>query len=312
MTSDPSSRTGVVLIVDDEPTNLRALADLLRHDYAIRIATNGRKTLELAAAEDPPDLILLDIEMPDMTGYEVCRRLKSDERTSGIPVIFVTARNRIEDQELGFNLGAVDYIAKPFHPTIVRARVRNHMNLKIKTDLLEKLSMQDGLTDIPNRRRFDERLVEEWARASRNGQPLSLAMMDIDHFKPYNDHYGHGAGDECLRRVARALQASVSRPPDFVARYGGEEFVALMPDTDGNGARHVAERLRRTIEALAIPHQHSKTAAIVTLSIGVATRPTACRETDRQRLLELADQALYRAKQHGRNQTCLAQLSDPI
>lgn len=294
-----------VLIVDDEPTNVRALAELLRGDYRIQVATNGAKTLELAAAPTPPDLILLDIEMPDLSGFEVCRRLKNDERTSAIPVIFVTARNRVEDEELGFNLGAVDYIAKPFFPTIVRARVRNHVNLKIKTDLLEKLSLRDGLTDIPNRRSFNDRFAEEWARGTRKQEPLSLAMMDIDHFKRFNDRFGHGAGDECLRRVARALAGVLARPADFVARYGGEEFVVLLPDTQPPGALTVAGQLRQAVEDLAIPHADGTSFPVVTLSIGLATRGVGDAISAEQ-LLKAADQALYAAKAGGRNRVCTA------
>lgn len=308
MSAEDAPEPARILIVDDEPTNVRALAELLRHDYRIQVATNGTKTLELAAAAAPPDLILLDIEMPDLSGFEVCRRLKNDERTSAIPVIFVTARNRMEDEELGFNLGAADYIAKPFFPTIVRARVRNHVNLKIKTDLLEKLSLRDGLTDIPNRRSFNERLAEEWARATRKQEPLSLAMMDIDHFKRYNDHFGHGAGDDCLRRVARALPGVLSRPADFVARYGGEEFVVLLPDTEPAGALAIAEQLRQVVEALAIPHAAGTSYPMVTLSIGVATRPPGTDITGEQ-LLKAADEALYQAKAQGRNRACQSSTS---
>jgi diguanylate cyclase (GGDEF)-like protein len=291
-----------VLIVDDQPANLMVLSKLLKEDYHILVANNGSKALEIAAGDNPPHLILLDIEMPGMDGYEVCRRLKTDDSTSGIALIFVSARDTVEDEEKGFRMGAVDYISKPFHPAIVRARVRNHINLKINSDLLEKLSKQDSLTDIPNRRNFEERLDREWSRASRNGQPLTLVMMDIDHFKNYNDHYGHGAGDECLRRVARILKKSLSRPMDVVARYGGEEFVALLPDTDEAGARHVAEQLRAAIEAAAIPHGHSATAPVVTLSVGVATHSRSNAKNNAKQLQQAADQALYRAKGQGRNQ----------
>ena len=291
-----------ILIVDDQPANLMVLSKLLKEDYHILVANNGPKALEIAAGDNPPHLMLLDIEMPGMDGYEVCRRLKTDDRTSGIALIFVSARDTVEDEEKGFRMGAVDYISKPFHPAIVRARVRNHIHLKINSDLLEKLSKQDSLTDIPNRRNFEECLDREWGRSARNGLPLSLAMMDIDHFKNFNDHYGHGAGDECLRRVARILKKSLSRPMDVVARYGGEEFVTLLPDTDEAGARHVAEHLRAAIEEAAIPHGHSATAPVVTLSVGVATHSRANAKNNAKQLQQAADQALYLAKGQGRNQ----------
>ncbi|NCC94200.1 MAG: diguanylate cyclase, partial [Opitutae bacterium] len=173
--------------------------------------------------------------------------------------------------------------------------------LKIKTDLLEKLSLEDGLTGIPNRRHFDERSQLEWKRAIRSGLPLALVMMDIDHFKLYNDHYGHGAGDECLRRIAQLLFTYGTRPLDLVARYGGEEFVVLMPETAMDGALHLAEQMRLAVERLAIPHDFSSVAKVVTLSVGVAIHGRESTKTDLQHLQTCADQALYQAKHQGRN-----------
>ncbi|MFO7803928.1 MAG: diguanylate cyclase [Desulfovermiculus sp.] len=302
MTQQTAQEKQAVLIVDDQPANIHVLGKLIKDDYKILAATSGAKALEIANSENKPDLILLDIMMPEMDGYEVCRRLKANERTNSIPVIFVTARDSPEDEEMGLNLGAVDYISKPFRPTIVRVRVKNHMNLKIKTDMLEKLSLQDGLTNIPNRRFFTQSLDREWARAMRNSLPLSLVMMDIDNFKPYNDNYGHGAGDECLQRVARALNNPLKRPMDLVARYGGEEFVALLPETDVQGAMHAAQGMRAAVEALAIPHEYSQTASVVTMSMGVATHAPNTPQEDAEGLLKAADRALYRSKEKGRNQ----------
>nr|WP_139064047.1 PleD family two-component system response regulator [Thiorhodospira sibirica] len=290
-----------VLVVDDQPTNVQALAKLLKDEYRVQVATSGSKALDIANQEQPPDLILLDIEMPEMDGYEVCRALKSDSRTNRIPVIFVTARDAVEDEELGFRLGAVDYVSKPFHPAIVRARVRNHMRLKIKTDLLEKLAMLDGLTGIPNRRYLNERMNHEWQRAIRESRPLSLVMMDIDYFKPYNDQYGHGAGDDCLGKVAKALQGAITRPADLVARYGGEEFSALLPETDTTGALHVATRFQEAIAALQLPHAYSSVSSFITLSIGVVTLIPTVDTGAAQKLFDLADEALYESKNHGRN-----------
>ena len=152
MNTIESQKTGCVLIIDDQPENIHVLANILQEHYDVQAATNGAKALEIASGKNPPDLILLDIVMPDMDGYEVCRRLKADERTRDIPVIFVTVKNSVEDEAYGFNLGAVDYISKPFQPAVVRVRVQNHMNLKLKAEMLEKLSLLDGLTNIPNRR----------------------------------------------------------------------------------------------------------------------------------------------------------------
>lgn len=290
-----------VLIVDDQPSNIQALGNLISGDYHILTATTGAKAIEIANSKPRPDLILLDVVMAGMDGYEVCHRLKTDENTNSIPVIFVTARDSTEDEEKGFRLGAVDYISKPFRPSIVRARVKNHMNLKLKTDMLEQLSMQDGLTDIPNRRFFEKSLDREWLRIRRNGQPLSLIMMDIDNFKPYNDNYGHGAGDSCLQLVAGALRSAMERPVDIAARYGGEEFVALLPETDAAGAMHVAEKLKRSVYALEISHKYSDTDSVVTVSFGIATHTLENPYESSEQLQQAADRALYMAKKKGRN-----------
>ncbi len=290
-----------ILVVDDEPTNIQALGNLLKDDYRVRVANSGEKALAMVQGDGQPhpDLILLDIQMPGIDGYEVCRRLKEDPTTNTIAIIFVTARDATRDEEHGLSLGAVDYIAKPFSPAIVRARVNTHLRLKRKTDLLEQYAMLDGLTGIPNRRQFDEQFEAETKRGLREGQPLSVIMMDIDHFKPFNDHYGHGAGDQCLQKVASALSGALSRPGDRVCRYGGEEFVALLPGTDAEGARVVAEHLRAAVEELAIGHEYSSVGPVVTLSLGTATLDPAG-ETQTP-LLKQADEALYRAKEAGRN-----------
>ncbi|EHQ51154.1 response regulator receiver modulated diguanylate cyclase [Ectothiorhodospira sp. PHS-1] len=294
-------KKATVLIVDDQPTNIHTLASLLKADYRILTATSGKKALAMAQGDAPPDLILLDIVMPDMDGYDTCRQLKDNEATRSIPVIFVSALDHVDDEERGLNLGAADYISKPFSPAIVRARVRNQVALKLKTDMLEKISLQDGLTEIPNRRSFDQKFAEEWGRARRDGQPLSLLMIDIDQFKPYNDHYGHGAGDDCLKRVAQAMTGALSRTPDLLARYGGEEFVALLPGTDEMGCRHVAKHLLEAARSLNIPHAHSDAAPHVTISIGGATHGGQTAKPDPETLKKAADDALYRAKQAGRN-----------
>ncbi|SFD02490.1 response regulator receiver modulated diguanylate cyclase [Thiohalospira halophila DSM 15071] len=293
-----------ILVVDDEPANIQALGNLLKDEYRIRIANSGEKALAMVQDGDqpPPDLILLDIQMPGIDGYEVCRRLKAQPETSGIAIIFVTARDSASDEEYGLNLGAVDYIAKPFNQAIVRARVNTHMSLKRKTDLLERYALLDGLTGIPNRRHFDNLFEKEARRCLREGQPLSVIMMDIDHFKGFNDHYGHGAGDQCLQRVADALNGAMARPGDALCRYGGEEFVALLPGTDAEGAREVAEHLRQAVEGLAITHKYSSVGPVVTVSLGTATLDTnRDPEADRKSLLKSADEALYSAKEAGRN-----------
>lgn len=301
-TMDKSTRQRpLVLIVDDTPTNIQVLAHALRHRYAIKIATSGPAALALLEQDGPPpDLVLLDVMMPDMDGHEVCRRLKENPKTQPIPVIFVTAMSDSEDQQRGFDLGAVDYITKPFVIPLVLARVAIHIRLKLQAERLEKLAMIDGLTDVPNRRALDDTLAREIARANRSGSPLSLLMIDIDNFKAYNDHYGHGAGDECLRTVAQAIGGSLLRPGDFLGRYGGEEFAAILPDCDAPGALSVAEKLRESVAGLRIPHRHSDAAEHVTVSIGCATRKPMAKEAGAVTVAD-ADQALYAAKARGRN-----------
>ncbi|OHC67652.1 MAG: diguanylate cyclase response regulator [Rhodocyclales bacterium GWA2_65_20] len=301
MTQHPHAKPSI-LIVDDTPTNIQVLAETLRADYRVKVATGGQAALDIVAA-GKPDLILLDVMMTGMDGYEVCRRLKDNPDTQGIPVIFVTARCDTQDEEHGLRLGAMDYITKPFSPAIVRARVRNHISLKMNTDLLESLALIDSLTGVPNRRRFDETLDAEWKRGLRSGTPLAVIMADIDCFKAYNDHYGHGAGDECLRAVAQALSDSLARPADVMARYGGEEFVAVMPDTDGAGAKLLAQRWCDNVAALALPHTASSVAGHVTVSVGYASQTPAA-ERSPQMLQGMADSMLYEAKKQGRNRIC--------
>lgn len=301
---DNSDNRPVILIVDDVPTNIEVLVVALRTDYRIKVATSGHKALEIA--NNPffrPDLILLDIMMPEMSGYEVCIALKQNPQTYNIPIIFVTAANETSDEEYGLKLGAIDYITKPYNLAIVKARVRNHIDLKIKTDQLERLAMIDGLIGIPNRRHFDELLEMEWKRAQRTGSELAVIMADIDYFKDYNDHYGHGAGDHCLQTVGKTLAESLYRTTDFVARYGGEEFIAIMPDTDSKHVHILAERWRRNIEKLMLPHEFSKASSHVTISVGFASiKPQP--ELSSDGLLEQADRMLYRAKEAGRNRVC--------
>ena len=292
-----------ILIVDDSPTSIQILAEELKATYYITIANSGAAALKIANSNTPPDLILLDVIMPEMDGYEVCRQLKAGDATKNIPIIFVTAKNEAADEEYGLNLGAVDYITKPFHLAIIRARVKNHLSLKQKTDLLESLAQLDGLTDIPNRRRLEITLVTEWRRACRSQTPISIVMLDIDHFKVYNDHYGHGAGDVCLKAVVQALRSMLSRPADMIARYGGEEFAVVLPGTDFVGANAVAENFRQAVYFLSLPHEHSSVLDQVTISVGFASIsvPTDDSYAD---LLAAADKMLYQAKNTGRNRVC--------
>lgn len=290
----------IILIVDDTPMNLQVLSGMLSAVYDVRIATRGEKALQIARSEPMPDLILLDVMMPDMDGYEVCRRLKSDPVTASIPVVFVTAKSEVEDETHGFSLGAVDYITKPFHLPIVSARVQTHLRLSRQARLLEEYAFLDPLTLLPNRRKFDMVAEEEWRRAMRNGEPLSIAMIDIDFFKGYNDSLGHGEGDICLQKVASVIKHSTSRGGELSARYGGEEFIVLLPHTDMENVHKSAENIRSAVEALHIPHPVSTVLAYVTVSIGYATvYPKEGLRLDE--VMKRADDALYTAKKGGRN-----------
>jgi len=289
-----------ILIVDDERYNIKVLTDLLREDHKIMAAKTGAQALKAAQGPNPPDLILLDIVMPDLDGYEVCKRLKADSRTMHIPVIFVTALDASNDEAKGFEIGAVDYITKPFKPVIVKARVRTHIQLKRKTDLLDRMALLDGLTEISNRRSFDVTLEKEIGRSARSKSFLSLILMDIDFFKKYNDYYGHVAGDSCLRQVAKAVEGVKKRTSDFVARYGGEEFVMILPGTNMEGAVQLAEDVRCAVVALNIQHNTSDVAEYITLSSGVATILPDQKMLPAD-LIKAADKALYQAKANGRN-----------
>lgn len=299
------NRKPIVLIVDDTPMNIEVLSKTLGKGYEVRVATRGEKALEIARSKVPPDLILLDIMMPGMDGYEVCVQLKGDSVTAHIPVIFVTAKSDVEDETKGFALGAVDYITKPFHLPIVQARIQTHLRLSRQARLLEEYAFIDSLTHIPNRRRFDAVYDEEWRRALRNKTPLSLCMIDIDYFKKYNDTLGHGEGDVCLQKVAASLVNSSARGGELAARYGGEEFIVILPYCDEATLAQSAENIRRAVEALQIPHPASEVSSVVTVSIGCVSVNPSDKIVDREGLLKRADNALYAAKNGGRNRVAI-------
>ncbi|NTV89219.1 MAG: diguanylate cyclase, partial [Clostridiales bacterium] len=288
---DSVKKKDKILIIDDTLLNISILADILSPDYEILYTQSGEKGLEMVMTEKP-ELVLLDIIMPGMDGYEVCRRLKEDPVTVDIPVIYVTALDEEHDEEKGLEAGAIDYIAKPFSSAIVKLRVKNHLELKKHRDRLELLSYMDGLTGIPNRREFDLFLEQEWNSSIRTRLPVALLMIDIDYFKQYNDNYGHLAGDDCLRQVAQALRGCLSRSTDIVARYGGEEFACILPRTNVGGAVIIAERLRECVENLGIRHDYSNAGRCVTVSVGVSIAVPSVGE-EPERLVLKADRMLY-------------------
>ncbi|MCT7507547.1 GGDEF domain-containing response regulator [Aliarcobacter cryaerophilus] len=289
-----------ILVVDDMTTTLLLIHDLLKDTYEVKIAKSGTKALEILESPNDIDLILLDIEMPDINGYDVCKRIKNNETIKNIPIIFITGRTSQEDEEYGLNLGAIDYITKPFNKAIVKLRIKNYLDLKIKNDMLEKLSMYDGLTNIRNRRFFDETFEKTFNEIKRDKKSLAVLMIDIDFFKPYNDNYGHGQGDETLRKVAKALEKTIKRASDFVARYGGEEFVILLKDINKDGVEAVANNLLNAVRELKITHEFSKIENYVTISIGASFYNSSSDITKLELLLK-ADETLYNVKNSGRN-----------
>jgi len=290
-----------ILIVDDEEANIIALTHILSPHYTVYAVKDGQDALEVAE-EYRPDVILLDIIMPDMDGYSVIKALKNSDKTWDIPVIFITGLSNPDDEVRGLDLGAADYISKTFSPAIVNLRVKNQIKMLNQLRTIELISMIDQLTAIPNRRGFVNRLDMEWIRAIRDNTSISVLVIDVDKFKVYNDTYGHQQGDVVLQAVARTVEQSLNRPGDFAARWGGEEFIVLLPNTDTSGALLIAEKIRQNVSNLVIPCSDG-TETIVTISIGVnALTPqlTSSRET----FISEADKALYRAKSSGRNRVC--------
>ncbi|MBU1357888.1 MAG: diguanylate cyclase [Gammaproteobacteria bacterium] len=302
-----------ILLVDDDPSMIQMLGRALSGTGQLRFATSGAAALR-QVREFPPDLVLLDAQMPGMDGYRVCEEMKADPLLASIPIIFVTGEGGQEFELRGLELGAADFIAKPFSPLLLKARVETQLRVKRLTDELRNIATTDALTGLANRRIFDTTLDQECQRTARNGSSLCLLMIDVDHFKLYNDREGHPAGDECLRQVARVFYAAGQRAGDLVARIGGEEFAILLPETPPAGALQIGQRVLQAIRQAAIPHLSSPTASHLTVSIGVGclagtgivvpagvalasdpVRPAAAE------LLHRADEALYAAKRAGRD-----------
>ncbi len=296
-----------LLIVDDHRSNLLLLHAIFKADYNVCLANSGREALAFCQ-ERQPDLILLDVLMPEMGGYSVCQRLKNDPLTQDIPVIFVSAKNDPLEEARGLDVGGVDFISKPFHVRVVQARVRTHLTLKYQSDVLRSMALVDGLTGVGNRRHFDATLDAEWRRCVRAGQALSLILVDVDFFKGYNDHYGHQAGDTCLQAIASVLKVRFTRSHDMVARYGGEEFVCILPDTSLEGAEKKANELERAVRALSIMHEESDIFGVVTISVGVAVAHPA-KGKNPSDLVACADSQLYLAKRSGRGQVKSLQIA---
>lgn len=288
-----------ILIVDDSVSNIQLLNDMLGDEHQIFFATNGKQAIDIAI-EQRPDLIVLDVVMPQMDGYQVCSQLKAMSETKDIGIIFVTALNEASDETKGLEMGAIDYITKPFNGNIVKARMRNHMELITHRKMLDSLSMTDGMTGIPNRRQFDVSMERELHRAIRQQEPLAVILVDIDHFKKYNDHYGHVSGDECLKKVANALVSCRVRKTDAVTRYGGEEFAVVLPNTDREGGLTFAHKMLAAVCGLQLEHVHNADFGHVTASFGLYAKVPEYGETIAS-IVQQADDCLYQAKSQGRN-----------
>ncbi|MBE9603711.1 diguanylate cyclase [Acetobacteraceae bacterium H6797] len=298
-------RRPTILIVDDEVTNIEVMSAILEDDHEICFATTGEEALE-AARREMPDLIMLDVLMPGMDGYEVCRALKADPALLDIPVIFTTALGDRGAEAKGLELGAIDYVTKPLVPVVVRARVRNHLEMKRMRDELAKLAVTDALTGLGNRRRMEQQLRQEIAALAVHGGLLSVIILDVDFFKRFNDIYGHAEGDRCLAMVAAALNRAMPRSNDLAIRYGGEEFACLLPGVTHGEAMETAHGILLRIASLGIPHSASDAASYVTVSVGVATAPCEP-EAHPQHWIRAADRQLYAAKAAGRNTVCGAE-----
>ncbi|TAK91084.1 MAG: diguanylate cyclase [Burkholderiaceae bacterium] len=303
-----------ILIVDDSPTSRVALTKSIeRMGHRPIVAEGGMQAIELYRKESP-GLVLLDVMMPDIDGYTVARKIRALQVDEWVPIIFLSAKDDDQDLERGIEAGGDDYLVKPVSHIVLSAKIRAMQRiddmrqkllylsrqLAVANRELERISHQDGLTGLANRRYFDFYLSQELMRAKRSNTVLSVMMCDVDAFKPYNDNYGHLAGDETLRKVAKALTGICKRPGDLVARYGGEEFAFVMPDTPAEGAEQLALNILRAVSDLKIPHAFSAVAPYVTISVGyIACNPAQDITTDA--LLLQADEALYQAKQMGRN-----------
>lgn len=289
-----------ILIVDDDKANRKILKELLHEQAKIVFAKNGQQAIELATKHQP-DLVLMDVIMPDLSGFDVIEILKNAPLTKNISVIFITGLANSDDEAHGFSLGACDYIYKPFKPSIVIARVMTHLELIRQRKLLDEIAHIDALTGVSNRRKLDLVMENEVAANKREKKTLLVGVLDIDFFKQFNDNYGHGAGDIALKKVGAALMEILQRPRDFVARFGGEEFVILVPDCHMVGAKIVLKNIAQAISEKDISHDYSDISDKLTVSIG-AVLVDDNQDHQVAHIFEKADSLLYQAKLNGRDQ----------
>ncbi|MDQ7002046.1 MAG: diguanylate cyclase [Ghiorsea sp.] len=305
-----------ILIVDDSRTYQALLASYIQDmGYKYVSAMSGKEAIEVFTQEWP-DLILLDVTMPGMNGYETARQFRElgDEWAHWVPIIFLSSSVQDKDIVMGIEAGGDDYLAKPISEIVLHAKIkammrmadhrRNSINITLAltkaNEALEKLSKNDGLTGIPNKRYFIEYMKQEWRRCMGSGLPISLLFIDVDHFKPYNDHYGHLQGDTCLKKVAQALHHSMNRNADIAFRYGGEEFAIVLPEVDYEEMCDLGESVVQVLRDLKLPHAYSSAADFVTISVGGATVLPSL-ENHTSSIIKQADKGVYKAKESGRN-----------
>jgi len=299
MTDDQRPKQATILVIDDDRIALDLIMLTFNATATVLTALNSENGLEIAVNEQP-DLILLDTLIQDVDGHEICSQLKSMPETENIPIIILSNSNQVEDELAALDKGAIDFVTKPVEALILKARVANHLFQKRDRDQLKLMSSIDALTEVANRRRFDEYLHLEWRRAIRSKYPISLLMIDIDYFKSYNDTYGHQKGDECLRAVASEIEQHLRRPSDMVARYGGEEFSVILPETPSYSASSLAKRIWSGVGNLNIEHAGSARVGHLTISIGAATTIPDENQSISQ-FIENSDKNLYKSKSEGRN-----------
>jgi diguanylate cyclase (GGDEF)-like protein len=307
-----------VLLVDDSIAYSQVIQSYVESaGHSVITACDGEQGI-LKFLEHKPDLVLLDVNMPNMDGYQCARHIRKNCQQGNlwIPIIFLSAEVTDDAIVKGIDSGGDDYLLKPITLKVLSAKLRAMARIaNMRKELedasahLKRLSLVDGLTQLYNRRHFDEALELEWSRSNRSQAPLSLIICDIDHFKAFNDNYGHVAGDDALVKASKTIIETLKRPSDMPARYGGEEFAVILPDTPTVGAMIVAEKLRTAINTLTIPHAFSNAANIVTMSIGVSTYYPNQTKASYVELVESADRGLYRAKKNGRNRIELQSLS---
>ena len=296
-----------ILLVEDSATLRHAMCRYIRAaNHEPIVAKSGEEALQIADNQEV-DMVIMDVEMPGLDGFETTRLIREWLDDRWIPIIFVTGRSGDLSLQEGIEVGGDDYLIKPVSQVILHAKIRAMERITTMRDQLKqlnhelvKLSQRDGLTNLYNRRTFDEKAAAQWRLTTRTQQPLSVLLVDIDHFKQFNDNYGHQAGDECIKEVAKVLANSSNRPTDLVGRYGGEEFIILLPDTPATGAVHVGEYIRKSVEGLKIRHRYSSSSNVVTVSVGISVS-NRFSGNSLANLIKLADRALYQSKGHGRN-----------